>query len=155
MFSTIPIIMLAKVLDEKKVLLSVVLSILIIIPLTTSYFTQNKDSLALKDLQELKDQSDYFISDQATPLASLLWTDKPFFIWLKEYQAKDTGYFTDYNIKVNPKINTLETLELNARLNTVYTQNIQAPLLLEKTTTPPQGFLLQRCLRVLCLYRKS
>lgn len=154
MFSSIAIIMLSKVLDEKKVLISVVLSIIIIVPLTFSYFSENKDSLALQDLNDLKTQFDYFITDEATPLASLLWQDRPFFIWLKEYEAKDKGYFADYNIKANPKINTLEILELDARLNAVYSQDIDAPLLLEKINNPLEGFVLERCLRVLCVYQK-
>ncbi len=154
MFSSMPIIMLSKILDTKKVIISIILSIIIIIPFTASFFTENKDALALKDLDDLSTQYDYFITDEATPLASLLWTDKPFFIWLREYQSKDIGYFADYNIKTKPKINTLEILELDARLNTVYSQDIDAPLLLDKKNSPPEGFVLERCLRVLCLYNK-
>jgi len=154
-FASIPIIMLTKVLDSKKVVISTILSIIIItfLVISQSYFGENKDSLALKDLKDLSKGSDYFITDEATPLASLLWKDKPFFIWLKEYQAKDIGYFADYNIKAKSKINTIEILELDARLNTVYSQDINAPLLLDKKNSPPEGFVLERCLRILCMYK--
>lgn len=160
MFSPIAIVLLSKVITKKEMLVNCVLSILLIVIFTNSYFDTNAAVYStIKDLERIKEDFSFKEviagGDQALFLASYSWTKEPRFIWWKDYQLskEDKTDFSSYSFSTNPIIDQHEILELNVKLKRNSNRTFEdLPLIAPKDMKISKEFKLVKCYELLCVY---
>lgn len=165
--SPIVIALLSETFGKKELLLHIIISSFIIFIFTYPYFIQDKQEieeriLIMDDLRLMnKDFSfDAVVFDVNTFALFYLWDKNlPYFISKEEYDkvSQDDKYYAHYTFEVKPKINVDSTLELQTGLKTRVKNNVNyetLPWLLEKGRTPPEGYNLTKCYKLLCVCQK-
>ena len=160
------IIFLSKVLSKKQVMISILLSIIIIPLLTSSYFIQSQENIRAEDLRDIYQEFGYekviagnvHGSFSTASLNSAYWYDtKPKVLWASDYKMylNNETYVNHYSISPNPKINTVRILEISAAVkrNICIDSEFEGlPLLAYENEDVPEGFQKIKCYRMVCVY---
>ena len=165
------IVLLSKVLSKKQVMASILLSIIIIPLLTSSYFVQSQENVIAEDLRDIYQEfgyekviaGDVHGSFSTASLNSAYWYDaKPKVLWASDYKMflNNQTEASHYTLKSNPKINTARILEFSAKVKRDITLDSEfegLPLLAfdnEKSLIEqiPKGYQKIKCYRLICAY---
>ncbi len=123
------ILLLSNLLTKKQILINSIISIVIIVFLTHSYFGENDDSIILNDLKSI--ESDFnnkhivTTNGNAYFFPTLYWNDFNY-IWLRDYTLKKENktIYQEYVIEENPKISDSKKVYYIARLQQVKDVNL-------------------------------
>ncbi len=161
LFSPILILLISQKVNEKEIYISSIISIVLIIFMTHSYFGYTMDEKITNDLNKIKLEypNNKFLTsnNRANALATFSWSDYPKFIWLWEYELEKSNKNTtsEYEIRSKPSISSDKTLVLNARLdksnNIKFGSDIY--LIAVKGDKVPGGFYLVKEYNVLNIYK--
>lgn len=168
------IMLLSKVLSKKQVIVSILLSIIIIPLLTSSYFIQNRENIIAEDVYDIYQEfgykkviaGDVMGSFSAASLNAAYWYDtKPEILWASDYKMylNEEEYVTHYSFSSNPKIDTARTLEISAgvKRNTDINSEFEGlpllafdneEILIEQI---PEGYWKVKCYQIICVYQKE
>jgi hypothetical protein len=119
--------------------------------------------MAKKDLEKITREfnGDYIISgpsENGAGFATLLWQDKPYFVWYGDYSAslKNETVMRDYVFTFKSKIPLKDILEIGAFFkryeNKIYDNYILVLNKNEKEFPELKNFELKKCYKVLCVY---
>jgi hypothetical protein len=158
--SPIVILLLANILKKKEIKWHCILSIPIIIGLTYGFFAAG-DLMVQKDLNNIvKDYKiDYIIAEpyQAPFIAGFLWQDKPYVAWFEDYNASinNQSEFKEYNFNIaKSKLRLKENLDISAKFERFDDRDYEDYILVAKKGAEYDGFELDKCYDVLCVYHK-
>lgn len=122
LFAPIVLLLVSQAISKKEVKLNSLISLVLIIVLTYSYFGNTPDTKITKDLEEIKSEypsSQYLTSDnRASMFASFSWNSTPKFIWLWEYEFENENktITSSYEINSIPQISSDKLLSINIQL---------------------------------------
>lgn len=163
LFSPIIILLVSQCLSKNELYINNLISILIILLLTSTYFGTTIDIKIINDLNMIKKEypvNQYLTSDnRANMFATFSWNDSPKFIWLWEYelQQKKEDITSNYEIKSNPKIKSDKVLSIDLKLLKANTINFNKDIYLiaKNGDAIPNGFELMKVYNILSVYKKT
>ena len=153
--SPVIILLLVKVLNKKDIKIHCIISIILILFFTASYFSPN-ELIIKEDLSEIKkDYSvDYIISGpfEAPRFAQYSWENKPYFVWLQDFEAsiKNKTRIREYNFIFNSKIPLKNKLEISASFDRFEDKNYQNFIIVSEKKLEDYSQI--KCYKKLCVY---
>ena len=162
LFIPIVFIPLSENVDRRLLQAGILISVILVIIFTSSYFGNTQDVQVTKDLNKIFKEypSDYYIAgeNRAAALATFSWKDKPKFYWLWEYEFEkdNTKVFSSYDITSKPRINSDKILILNFRLEKANKINFRENSYLinyKIDPEPPANFVKIKEYGILRIYR--
>ncbi|MEA3329283.1 MAG: hypothetical protein U9Q06_00885 [Nanoarchaeota archaeon] len=160
LFSPIIILLLSNILTKKEIKLHCLISIILIIILTFSFFGITKDKLIQEDIdkiaQEFMEREIIGGPFEGNKLATFLWEDEPKIIWFMDFEAgvKNKSSLKKYSFEINKNKNTREILEISVdfkRLNNLNYENYI--IVSENKEEMLKRFELIKCYETLCVYQ--
>jgi hypothetical protein len=160
--SPLAVLFLSKVFNKKDILIHAIVSILLIVLLTSGYFTDNQSSLLSKDLIQIKEDfsPDYIISEsyETNVFGALSWENKPFYVWEQDYLShiNNESFTRSYNFEINPKIPVKDALDIRVSFKgapvTDYAR--EKIIFVSEDEKEIESFKLRKCYSVLCAYER-
>lgn len=155
------ILLLSKILTKTDLRLSYIISIVLIIFFTWSYFTATNEILIANDLKKIfqENQVDYIISPNIETLkfATFYWQNKPYFIWFQDFEAslENKSEIRSYNLDFYSKIPLRDKLKISAFFNRFENKTYSDYILVtENKQENIDNFKLKKCYELLCVYEK-
>ena len=167
--SPLIIIMLATILDKKRVFLHCLISLVLIILLTYSYFGENRDTYMMNDLKSIKEDFGFteIISGRmnnggigASDLNTLYWGND---LWI--YSGDDYYNYlnnktitSEYSLVIKPKIKDIsKSLTIKSTLEMDDMQDFDdLPVVSnDNIESVPSDYELIKCYKILCVYEKT
>ena len=161
--SPIIVLLLAKILSKNEVKWHCIISMILIIIMTFSYFTFSYDVLMQKDLESIvRDNPVKYIIGQplgATKFATFLWKEEPYFVWFQDFEAslKNETYIRGYDFNFDSKIPLKSQLKISASFNRFENKTYENYILViekGKEFEKLKDFNIKKCYEVLCVYEK-
>jgi len=157
------IILLSLVMTEKEIKWHCILSIILIVLMTFSYFTPNPQSSINQDMKEiLHDYSNVsyilvYPGNDANTMAVFSWQDNPRFVWFQDYEASLTNQtrIKGYDFSFNSKIPLKDRLVISASFNRFENKTYSNYIAISQNKDEIPGFAIEKCYKVLCVYKNS
>ncbi len=162
-FAPVLMLLLSTRLNRKQLLAGILVSIALTGFMAYGFFGGGKpDALLAKDMRDISDggyEKLVAYGDEAgTFFAVSLFENKPLIFWGKEWDAvvNNKTAFSEYSYSLkSPKMGLLEQFQITARLATKPNDFSSAKFVVKKDFKMPSGFDLEKCYRVVCIYRMA
>ncbi|HLC56846.1 MAG TPA: glycosyltransferase family 39 protein [Candidatus Nanoarchaeia archaeon] len=160
-FSPMILLLIYEKFNKKFLIANTVVSLIIIIIVTNSFFGYNTNAKMIEDLEKIKSEfnKEYIVTApfEAYNFAALSWTDKPEFIWYWEYEnsLNDTKTFSKYIISSKPRIKSDKILVLQFSLENDDIRKFDDDIILigANPANIPEGFELIRKYNLINAYK--
>jgi len=121
-FAPLWVIVVGRTLTWKKVFLNSLVGLVIVVFLTSVYFTDTHETDLQRDISQFREDFSFNEvltgKDQALNFASASWTTEPRFLWWKEYELWKSGgeYYSSYSYTIDPNIDLHQILYMQVGL---------------------------------------
>jgi len=153
--------MLGKSLSWKDIKWHCIISIVITILLTLSFFGAGENTMISSDLEKINIdfKPTYIIGEpfQSVKLAAHSWENHPYFAWPQDFRSSNENKETlrGYNLELGSNIPLREKIQLSVNFNRQSDRSYEDFIFVfHRDSKPPNEFLNKKCYEVLCVYGK-
>jgi hypothetical protein len=161
LLTPIIILLLSKILTQKEIKIHLVISLILIIFLTHSFFGVNEDVLIKEDIQKIVQDFEvsHIIAEpyKADKISTYLWADSPKVVWFMNYNAEiggdDVLKSYEFDLNKNERIKTREIVGAGMKFKNGYSEEYGDYIFVSEGENKfCENCVLDRCYDTLCVY---